>query len=257
MSRFIKKTPHTFILFILISLMSANAYALFGDDEARMAIIDLRSRVDTQRQHIEELQNQLKKLENAQRGQLELANQIEQLRQDLAKLRGQVETLAYTISETQKHQKELFTDIDNRVLKLEPQTIAIDGQEISVDKKEIQAFENALALFKNGEFNNAVGAFNNFQKTYPASAYNIQVQYWLGNSYYALRDYKQAIAQQQNLVKNAPQHNKAPDALLTVASSQLELNDKKSARKTLEMIIAKYPKSPAAITAKERLTHLK
>jgi TolA-binding protein len=71
------------------------------------------------------------------------------------------------------------------------------------------------------------------------------------------RDYKQAIAAQRKLLAVWPDSEKAPDAMLSVASSQETMGDRKSAQKTLEELIAKYPKSSAATSAKQRLNAAK
>jgi len=59
------------------------------------------------------------------------------------------------------------------------------------------------------------------------------------------------------VVRNFPDHAKAPDALLNIATCQLEMKDRAATRKTLESLVAKYPDAPAAATAKERLAALK
>src|SRR5437899_455298 len=56
-----------------------------------------------------------------------------------------------------------------------------------------------------------------------------------------------------NQAETADRRQKAPDALLSIASSQETMGDRKSAQKTLEDVIAKYPKSSAAASAKQRL----
>jgi TolA-binding protein len=71
------------------------------------------------------------------------------------------------------------------------------------------------------------------------------------------RDYKAAIAAQRKLLAAWPDSEKAPDALLSIASSQETMGDRKSAQKTLEEIIAKYPKSSAAASAKQRINAVK
>ena len=50
-----------------------------------------------------------------------------------------------------------------------------------------------------------------------------------------------------------PDSDKAPDALLNIASSQAELGDVKGARATLQQIVTKYPNSQAAEPARQRL----
>ena len=66
-------------------------------------------------------------------------------------------------------------------------------------------------------------------------------------------DYRASIAAQRLLVTNYPTSPKVPDALLNVASAQSDLNDNAAARRTLEELIAKYPKSDAGTRAKQRL----
>jgi TolA-binding protein len=78
----------------------------------------------------------------------------------------------------------------------------------------------------------------------------------LGTSYYAIKDYRSAIAAQQALIDRFPDSPRAPDALLNIAASQIELNDKKSARATLNKVISDFPDSDAAKLAKERLASL-
>ena len=78
-------------------------------------------------------------------------------------------------------------------------------------------------------------------------------QYWIGNAYYALRDYKTAIAAQQKLLVSWPTSPKAPDALLNIASCQSEMGDAKAARETLQALVKKYPGTPVAEQAKQRL----
>src|SRR5438477_468210 len=58
-----------------------------------------------------------------------------------------------------------------------------------------------------------------------------------------------------NQAENADRRQK--DLYLSIASSQETMGDRKSAQKTLEDVIAKYPKSSAAASAKQRLNAVK
>jgi TolA-binding protein len=82
-------------------------------------------------------------------------------------------------------------------------------------------------------------------------------QFWLGNSEYAQKDYKAAITTLQSMVKRYPLHARVPDALLTLANSQIESGAKPAGKKTLESLIAKHPDSEAAGLAKQALKRLK
>lgn len=237
-----------------VSLVPLAARAgIFDDDEARRAILDARSRIDNL-QH--DMQSGLasKADKNAL---LELANQNEQMRQDAAKLRGQIEVLTNELANTQQRQKDFYVDLDNRLRKLEPQKVTVDGHEASVEQGEQQSYDAALAQFKAGDYKNASTGFAEFLRRYPQSGYAASAQYWLGNAFYAQRDYRNAIVAQQAVVKLYPDSTKAPDALLSISTCYVELKDKVQAKRTLETLIGRYPDAPAAQTAKERLTTLR
>lgn len=223
--------------------------ALFEDDEARKAILEIRARLNNMQSEINAKADKT--------NSLDLSNENEQLRQEIARLRGQIEILTNELANAQKRQKDFYVDLDTRLRKLEPQRVTVDGKEVMMEQGEQRAYDAALAYFKTGDYKNAGAAFYDFTRRYPQSGLAPSAQYWLGNTYYAQRDYKNAISAQQVVVKTYPDNPKAPDALLNISSCYMELKDKASAKKTLETLIAQYPESPAAQTAKERLAALK
>lgn len=223
--------------------------ALFEDDEARKAILDIRARLNN-------MQNEINAKAD-KTNSLDLNNENQQLRQEIARLRGEIEVLTNELANAQKRQKDFYVDLDTRLRKLEPQRVTIDGKEFTVEQSEQRAYDAALALFKAGDYRNAGASFVDFTRRYPDSGLAPSAQYWLGNTYYAQRDYRNAITAQQMVVKNYADSPKAPDALLNIASCYMELKDKASAKKTLETLIAQYPESSAAQTARERLAALK
>lgn len=226
---------------------------LFDDEEARRAILDIRTKLETLQSDVNaRLENKTDKT-----GTVDLVNQNEQLRQDVAKLRGQVELLTNELANAQQRQRDFYVDLDNRLRKLEPQKVTLDGKEADVDPSEQKAYDAAQAMYKSGDYKNAGAAFFEFLRRFPKSGYAPSAQYLLGTTYYAQRDYRNAIAAQQAVVKNYPDSPKAADALLNIASCYVELKDKSTAKKTLESLVAKYPESSAAQTAKERLAALK
>ena len=228
------------------SAISAHA-ALFGDDEARRAIIELRQRADSLQQSQEQTRRSL----------LDLQSQIEALKVDQAKLRGQNEQLMRDSSELQRGQKELAKGFDERLRQIEPISVNVDGIEFTADRSEQQDFEQALGLFRSGKFPEAGQAFAAFLRQWPKSGYTSSVRFWLGNSQYATRDYKNAIANFRSVLTNAPMHVRAPEAALSIANCQVELKDTKAARKTLEDLLQAYPNSEAAGIAKTKLAALK
>ena len=244
---------------LIVALFTPSAHAaLFSDDEARRAILDLRKRVDdgieAQRLSQTALAEQISQL---RRSLLELNSQLEQLRADNARLRGQDEQLAREVSELQRKQRDVEQGIDERMRRIEPQKVSLDGQEFSVDSEEKRAFEAAMEFVRKADFAAAAQGFGGFLRRYPGSGYAATAQFWLGNAHYAKRDYKDAIAAFRSLIASSPDSPRVPEALLSIANCQAELKDTKAARKTLEDLIKAHPKSEAAQAAKERLVTLK
>ena len=93
----------------------------------------------------------------------------------------------------------------------------------------------------------------NFIKQYPKSNLAPRAQYWIGDSYFNLRDFKLAIGSQQALLKTYPDSPTVPDSMLNIASSQIEMGEAVNGRKTLEELVARFPISDAAEKAKRRI----
>lgn len=237
------------------SLFTASAQAaLFEDDEARRAILDLRQQLAVQR---EELRRSNDENGTLRRSLLELQNQIEALRSELARMRGSDEQLARDLAEVQKRQRDIQAGVDERLRKFEPVQVTVDGREFSADPAEQRDFEAALGAFRRGDFVAAQGAFAEFVRKYPSSGYRPTALFWLGNAQYANRDYRGAIANFRALLQQAPDHPRAPEAVLSIANCQIELKDNASARRTLDDLVKAYPQSEAASAARERLARLR
>ena len=232
--------------------------ALFEDDEARRAILELRQRVELIRVDAEQTKKAAAdEVATLTRSLLDLQRQLEMLRADLAAMRGVSEKQAKDFSELQKQQNEQATLLLERIGKLEPAKVNVDGVEFLADPVERRDFESALGVFKKGDFSAAQVLFSGFISRYPSSAYVTPALFWLGNAQYANRDYKEAINNFRALIAKSPDHVRAPEAVLSVANCQLELKDVKGARKTLADLIRAYPETEAASAAKERLAALK
>lgn len=240
------------------ALLAFNAHALFDDDEARKAILELRQKVDVQQaRNVEELKKANDDNAQLRRSVLELASQIESLRAELAKLRGQDEQLVREVAELQRKQKDMTQGVEDRLRKFEPSKITVDGKEFVASPAEARDYDAALAMLRKGEFGPAQTAFLEFLGRYPNTGYKPSAFFWLGNAQYALRGYKEAIANFKSVVALAPEGPRAPEAALSIANCQVELKDPKAARKTLEDLIKVFPESEAASVAKDRLAKMK
>ena len=241
-------------LLLALFFFSVARAGLFDDDEARRAIIDVRKKIEIQTEEIKKNVDDIKKFQS---NLIEQQNLFENLRNEIQRLRGEKEELTQELRKQQSASQALSQGIDERLKKFEPVKVKLDNQEFLADPAEIRSYEAALATFRKGEFAVASEGFIDFIKRYPTSGYSVMSLFWLGNSQYANREYKDAIKNFNNLLAKDSDHARAPDAMLSVANCQLEMKDVKSARKTLDDLMKKYPQSESAAAAKERLSKLK
>ncbi len=258
------------------------AAGLFEDDEARLAIRDLRQRVEALRAQTEvqrtqnEAQRQVGEAQRllidkqgeelrraiddgalARRSVLELQTQIDLLRGELARLRGQDEQLAREIAELQRRQKDVAQGVDERLRRFEPVKVTLEGREFMADPAEQRDYEAAVALFRKGEFQAANTALADFGRRYPESGYGATALFWQANAQYGIRDYRGAIGNFRQLLTRAPDDPRASEAALGIANCQIELKELPAARKTLADLIKAYPQTEAAGAARERLARLR
>jgi len=112
-------------------------------------------------------------------------------------------------------------------------------------------YRAAVELVKAGKHDEAVAALHAFLQKYPRHDYADNAQYWLGETYYAQKDYQHALAEFRATIETYPRGNKVPDALLKVGFCYQSLGQTDKAKAVLEQVVTLYPKTePAALAAK-------
>jgi len=163
-----------------------DAHALFSDDEARRAILDLRVRFEelrTQSQElgrraqalqssIQALQSELSETQKVVQtkadgtGQIGVQSDMERLRGELAKARGQIEELINELTLTQKRQRDLNQQVEERISGFKSRIAEVDGRISAVDgllgsiDSKVGTVDGRLAALdgKLGAFDNRLGA---------------------------------------------------------------------------------------------------
>ncbi|MDX9995865.1 MAG: tol-pal system protein YbgF [Rhodocyclaceae bacterium] len=229
--------------------------ALFEDDGARQQIKQVRAELA---QTIDTL---TQRVESASRNQLDFANQMESLRAEVARLRGQVEVLMNAVETAQKRQQDFYVDLDNRLRKLEtvaapPADPAAPAPAKSDPQTEMRDYEAALGQFRESRFKEAQAAFEAFIAGHAQSAMLPNAHYWLGSSLHQQKQYAQAAQAFGHVAATWPNDAKAPDALLAQANALVGAKDVDGAVKVLQTLVEKYPTSPAVETARARIKTL-
>ena len=286
----------------LFILMPISAHALFEDVDARRSLLDLRKQVNELSNRIDAKLDTIQKDVDAKlqpfvsridskadtKALLKLSEEIDKLRQDLAGLRGQLEVVSNDIANTQRRQKDFYTDLDQRISALHQKYAAVETRQQALENKqstldskpatptkagdsstaiappdaderlsEQKTYDLALGHFKSENYRAAAQGFTDFLKRFPDSSNLAQAYFWLGSSHYALQDCVSAMPAFQTVVSRFTNSQRAPDAMLSLAECQRDLKDKAAARQTINNLIKRFPTSPAAKTGKELLSELK
>lgn len=275
-------------LLLAMQLFSMNSHAaLFDDTEARKKILEVEATMNSQNQATQSEIAGLKKSQQAleQRvldieaitkgqGLMDMQNQLEALKQEVARLKGELEVASHNVDATQQRQKDLYGDTDTRLRKLEGNATpdatgqspaAVAGAPVAAapatvvpnkNTQEYQLLELANGLSKESKHKDAYNAYDKFLKDYPNSALSADALYGLGYSQFALKSYKSSIATQQKVLDMHSDSPLVPDAMMNMANSQIQLGLVPSAKKTLRDLIAKFPNSEVTPTAQKRLKAL-
>jgi tol-pal system protein YbgF len=217
-------------------------------------------------------------------GNVDLLNQVSQLKAEVSSLRSQIEELQQTNEQAQSTARAQYLDLDGRLNRLEgagapvspgsdlpvvpeasppsatsgavpapPTSIAAAPALAAVGADERASYEAAFDVLKAGRYDESARLFQQFLQQHPDGAYAPNARYWLGESYYVTQNYELALEQFKTLYQRYPTHDKAPGALLKVGLSQYGLKQMDAARETLTEVTQKYPGSDAARTADDRL----
>jgi tol-pal system protein YbgF len=205
-------------------------------------------------------------------GVLTLLNQLADLKDELARLRGQQEELAHSQQLADKRLKDFYSDVDARLKALAkappapapviaPSSARVDAvapvpkspaTPAPVDPDaDAKAYEAALGLLKDGNHSAATKAFQSFIQAFPNVPLTANAMYWLGLSLFSQGDFRGAGAAQQRLLKEFPQSSKVPDAMVNLARTHLQLGEGDAGRHWLDKVIAEHPTSKAADTARK------
>ena len=209
-------------------------------------------------------------------GNVDLLNQVTQLKAEVQALRSQIEELQQQQEQAKQGSRNQYLDLDGRLNRLEggaapppaaattrpPSPVTVGDQPPAVygdrgtlvqGEGERAAYETAFDALKAGQYADSANLFQQFLQDYPSGSYAPNALYWLGESYYVTQNYTLAQQQFQTLLDRYPTHDKAAGALLKVGLSQYGLKQMDAAEATLSQVSQRYPGSDAARTADDRL----
>jgi tol-pal system protein YbgF len=258
-------TARTSVTLVILLLAATSAYA---DDSELLSRMSVQQRLE----RVERLVGSDVLMEQSR--------QLDQLKQEVASLREQLEQLSYEFDLIKQRQRSLYQDMDRRINDLEggagsgggrvsapapvaPPTMsgkvgpAAAATSDADDKDGKQQYTAAFDLLKEGSYKPSITAFEDFLRNFPQSRYADNAQYWLGEANYVSREYKTALDEFQKLIARYPDSSKIAGARLKIGFTYFELKNWSAARDELQQVIKLYPDSTVAAKAQERLDRMR
>ena len=220
-------------------------------------------------------------------GQAQLFMQLQQMQDEMSRLRGMLEEQQNQIQQMKQENQERFQDIDSRlssgagagaagaaVQQNSPAAGASAGaatgagvaaaqqqqpaasSEPGDPAKEKLYYDAAFDLIKAKDFDKASQAFGAFLRKYPNSQYAGNAQYWLGEVNLAKGDLQGAGQAFARVSQAYPSSAKVPDSLYKLADVERRLGHTDKVKGILQQVVAQYPGTSAAQLAQRDLQRL-
>lgn len=203
-----------------------------------------------------------------------LFNQIQQLQQQVMVLNGKLEEQANELRTLREQSLQRYVDLDKRIsgtaggaavataAGAAPAEAAVPvaspaeagAAPVAAQRGEEEAYRAAYALVQSQQFDQAVTAFQQFQRDYPAGKYAPNAYYWLGELYLVVQppDLESSRQSFTMLLGQYPDNSKAPDALYKLGKVQFMKGNPEKAREYLDMVINNYSSTNSSAVALAR-----
>lgn len=239
----------------LSSLQESNA-------QLSAKISELGSQLEAEKQRTRELSAKLAQYESTLKPEAELAAEIAKRDSEIVEYKKQIRDLQAKLAELEVKvtaQPEAIQPTQpvtvGGEVKLVYPGITAETPEIPMTEKEFKNYYNrGLNNFKNRKYKDAIAYFDTLLRSTVETDLKINVVYWIGESYFGLKQYEKAI-EYFNYVAQT-KSAKTPDALYMLGRCYAALGKIKEAKEYMNRVVKEYPKSPVAKKAKDRLQRL-
>lgn len=211
---------------------------------------------------------------------IQLAAQLDELRNESQLLRGEIEQLQFAMDNASEGQRALYGDLDARLQTIEAdQTRTVEQlnqtvRQVEQTQQQVADVNDAITtppvpigsdqdnynaafdMIQSRQYAEAATAFQGFLQTFPESPLADNAQYWLAETYYVQREFAVALPQFQQVLDDYPQSAKLPDALLKIGYCNYELQNLEAARAALEQVSRQFPDTTAARLAVQRIERI-
>ena len=242
-------------LWVGLLLLSNSVYALFEDEGARKKLNDIQDQLNALQSSIEfEINEKFTNFEKSNKVDPKLINnfseRINSLFDDLAKLRGEVEVLTYSLQTSEERQKVLYKELNERLQKIEESALKIENNVNSVESStENKPLAQNNLIIQEDEVLPEIAPepIPEAADLPPLVDKNLEYQEFEdAKKLITATKYKEAFDALDKFVVNYPSSELLPEAKYNLGYTQFALRNYKAAINTFNKIVLEYPDNPIA-----------
>ena len=242
-------------IWVGLLLLSNSVYALFEDEGARKKLNEIQDQLNALKSSIEfEIKEKFTNFEKSNKVDPKLINSLSErintLFDDLAKLRGEVEVLTYSLQTSEERQKVLYKELNERLQKIEDSALKIENNVNSSDSTPTNEpyAQNNLIIQKDEVLPEiAPEPIPQAADLPPLVDKNIEYQEFEdAKKLITATKYKEAFDALDKFVVNYPSSELLPEAKYNLGYTQFALRNYKAAINTFNKIVLEYPDNPIA-----------
>lgn len=232
--------------------------------------------------HAASLEDRVGRIERQVTQVAPLTLDVERLKRENQRLRGQIEEQQHAIHALQRRLQDMYLDLDQRLAENPPASPVLEPESEPLPEpqatgstagitaptvppaapadpdKARAAYDAAYALLgaKQRKYADAIKAFDQFLLDYPGSDLADNALYWKAEASYVLGDNDTALVVFDQLLQQYPGSPKVPGALLKTGYILHAQGKIQEATAILNRLIREYPTSSAADMGQRRLDRI-
>jgi len=125
-----------------------------------------------------------------------------------------------------------------------------------VSADPMQTYQAAYRDYQRGNYDLAIEGFQDFLDANASSEMADNASYWIGESLFSQKKYREAIEQFDAVVTRYPKSDKVPGALLKKGYSYINVGERAQGVVQLQYVVHEHPKSQEAALARQKLKQL-
>jgi tol-pal system protein YbgF len=200
-----------------------------------------------------------------------LVAKVDQIEDKIQNAQGSVEQTNYRLDRMTQQLTQTQHDVDDlkaavaraaAVTPGSPSPMPASGSEVTVQpstapsEDPMQVYQAAYRDYQRGNYDLAIAGFRDFAAKNPSSELSGNAAYWVGESLYSQKKYREAIQQFDSVVTRYPKSDKVAGALLKKGYGYIALGEKSQGIVQLQYVVHEHPTSPEAALARQKLKSL-